>query len=211
MGRRGHRFVRYADDCNVYVKSKAAGERVLSSLERFLTTKLRLRVNRNKSAVAQPWERKFLGYSVTRQAAPRLKVAPESVQRLKAKLKLVFRWGRGTTLARTVEQLTPILRGWAGYFRLVEAKQDLEALDSWVRRQLRDLLWRQWKRPRTRALELRKRGLTRSEAAQYADNGRGPWWNAGARHMNRAVPIRTLRELGLVSIVAEHRRLAYCS
>jgi RNA-directed DNA polymerase len=207
LERRGHGFVRYADDCNVYVASAAAGERVMASLERFLEQRLRLKVNREKSAVARPWERKFLGYGISAHEEPRLKVGEGSIARFKANLRPVFRWGRGSTLPRTIEKLVPVLRGWAGYFRLVELKRDLERLDAWVRRKLRALLWRQWKTPRNRAKELRRRGLSRTEAVLYADNGRGPWWNAGARHMNRAVPTRALQRAGLVSILQEHQRL----
>ena len=210
LARRGHRFVRYADDCNIYVRSKAAGERVMASLERFLWSRLRLRINRAKSAVARPWARKFLGYSVTMDRHPKLRVAPQAVQRLKGKLRALFRQGRGRALARTVRDLGPVLRGWVAYFRLVEVKASFEALDAWVRRKLRAILWRQWKRPRTRLRELRRRGLDASRAAASASNGRGPWWNAGASHMNTAVPTRVLRALGLVSLLAEHHRLA-CS
>ena len=210
LARRGHRFVRYADDCNIYMRSKAAGERVMASLERFLWTRLRLRINRAKSAVARPWERKFLGYSVTVDRHPRLKVAPQAVKRLKGKLRALFRQGRGRTLARTLTDLGPVLRGWVAYFRLVEVKASFEALDAWVRRKLRAILWRQWKRPRTRFRELRRRGLDASRAAASAYNGRGPWWNAGASHMNAAVPTRVLQAMGLVSLLTEHRRLA-CS
>ena len=199
--------MRYADDCNVYVGSQCAGERVMTSLERFLTKRLRLKVNREKSAVGRPWQRKFLGYGMSAHAEPKLKVGRGSVARLKAKLQRVFRWGRGSTLSRTIEKLTPVLRGWASYFRLVELKGELGSLDTWVRRKLRALIWRQWKRPRTRARELHRRGLSRSEAAKYADNGRGPWWNAGARHMSRAIPTRTLQRAGLVSVLQEHERL----
>ena len=210
MTRRGHRFVRYADDCNIYVRSKAAGERVMASLERFLWTRLRLRINRAKSAVARPWARKFLGYSVTVDRHPKLKVAPQAVQRLKGKLRALFRQGRGRSLARTLKDLGPLLRGWVAYFRLVEVKASYEALDAWVRRKLRAILWRQWKRPRTRFRELRRRGLDASRAAASAYNGRGPWWNAGASHMNTAVPTRVLTAMGLVSFLTVHRRLA-CS
>ena len=201
LERREHRFVRYADDCNVYVRSKAAGECTMASLERFLEKRLRLKVNREKSAVGRPWERKFLGYGISAHEEPKLMVGSGSVTRLKVKLRPVFRWGRGSTLPRTIEKLIPVLRGWAGYFRLVELKRDLERLDAWVRRKLRALLWRQWKTPRNRAKELRRRGLSRTEAALYADNGRGPWWNAGARHMNRAIPTRALQRAGLVSVL----------
>ena len=211
LARRGHRFVRYADDCNIYVRSKAAGERVMASLERFLWTRLRLRINRAKSAVARPWVRKLLGYSVTMDRHPKLRVAPQAVQRLKGKLRAFFRQGRGRSLARTVQALGPVLRGWGAYFRLVEVKASFEALDAWVRRKLRAILWRQWKRPRTRFRELRRRGLDAARAAASAYNGRGPWWNAGASHMNAAVPTRVLRALGLVSLLAEHQRLASSS
>ena len=207
LQRRGHRFVRYADDCNVYVRSKAAGERVMASLERFLPKRLRLRLNRSKSAVDRPWKRTFLGYTATHHRKPRLRVSPKSVQRLKAKLKPLLRRGRGASLGRTCEELAPILRGWVSYYRKAEAKASFEVLDKWIRRRLRVILWRQWKRPRTRAKELRRRGIDPERARLSAGNGRGPWWNAGASHMNHAVPTRALRRLGLMSLLDEHRRL----
>jgi len=208
LERRGHRFVRYADDCNVYVRSKAAGERVMVSLERYLREKLRLRINRDKSAVARPWDRKFLGYSVTVHREAKLKVASESVKRLKAKLRDILRPGRGRSLVRVCDQLAPLIRGWVGYYRLAEVKGVFEALDRWLRRRLRSIVWRQWKRPRTRFKDLCRRGLEVARAAASAFNGRGPWWNAGASHLNEALPTRWLRTLGLMSFVDEHRRLA---
>ena len=150
LERRGHRFCRYADDANVYVKSRRAGERVMASLETFLWERLRLKVNRDKSAVARPWERKFLGYRVTTNRMPRLKVAPESVKRLKEKLQLVFRRGRGRRLDRVIEELNLVIRGWVAYFRMSDVHVSFEELDGWLRRKLRCLLWRQWKRPWTR-------------------------------------------------------------
>ncbi len=207
LERRGHRFVRYADDCNVYVQSQGAGRRVMASLERFLAKRLRLRVNRDKSAVARPWERTFLGYTVTPNRKPKLKVAPESEKRLKGKLKQVFRRGRGRSLGRVIAELTLILRGWVAYFKLAEVRASFERLEKWIRRKLRCILWRQWKRPRTRLRELCDRGLDRDRAAISAYNGHGPWWNAGASHMNQAVPNRWLYHLGLVSLTHEWRRL----
>ena len=208
LDRRGHRFVRYADDCNVYVRSKAAGERVLASLERWLTQRLRLRVNREKSGVARPWTRKFLGYSVTWDRAARLRVAPAAVKRLKTKLRGILRQGRGRRLADTVTELNLATRGWVVYFRLAEAKTSFEDLDKWLRRKLRGVVWRQWKRPRTRLHELRRRGLDETRARVSAYNGHGPWWNAGASHMHAAVPTAVLRQLGLLSLLDEHQRLA---
>jgi len=208
LEKRGHRFVRYADDCNVYVRSRAAGERVLVSLERFLSERLRLKVNREKSAVARPWERKFLGYSVTVHRQPRLKVSESSIKRLKGKLRPLLRAGRGQSLARVCKELRPVLRGWVAYYRLSEVKAGLEALDEWLRHKLRCIVWRQWKRGRTCFAQLCRAGLDRVRAAESAFNGRGPWWNAGASHMNQALPVRTLRSWGLLSLIEEHRRLA---
>ena len=211
LEKRGHRFVRYADDANVYVRSKAAGERVMASLERFLVKRLRLQINHDKSAVARPWVRKFLGYGVTVDRRPKLKVAPQSIQRLKAKLLVVFRSGRGKNLGRVIRDTRPVIRGWVAYFRLSEVKAGFEALDEWLRRKLRCILWRQWKRPRTRAKKLRQMGLEPERAWISAYNGHGPWWNAGASHMNQAVPTRMLRRMGLLSFLDEHRRLACVS
>lgn len=207
LERRGHVFCRYADDCNIYVQSKAAGERVMASLTRFLERKLRLKVNPEKSAVARPWKRKFLGYSMTMHKAPRLKAAPESVRRLKANLKDLFRRGRGMRVGRLIEEMTPKLRGWIAYFKLAEVKGIFDELDGWIRRRLRCVIWRQWKRPYTRARNLMKRGLTEERAWKSATNGRGPWWNAGASHMNDAFRAGYFARLGLVSLQHERRRL----
>ena len=211
LERRGHRFVRYADDCNIYVRSRRAGERVLDSVERFVTERLRLRVNRDKSTVDRPWKRKFLGYTVTMHRQPKLKVALQSVQRLKAKLRPMLRRGRGQNLSRVMESLTRVLRGWVAYYKLAEVKASFEQLDQWIRRKLRCILWRQWKRHRTQFRELCRRGLDHERARRSAWNGRGPWYNAGASHMNRAVPTSELRGLGLISLLEEHRRLASAS
>jgi RNA-directed DNA polymerase len=211
LERRGHHFVRYADDCNVYVRSQAAGERVLTSLERWLAQRLRLRVNRDKSGVARPWTRKFLGYSVTRDRAARLRVSPAAVMRLKTKLRGMLRQGRGRRLAMVVADLNLATRGWVVYFRLAEVKTTFEELDKWLRRKLRCVLWRQWKRPRTRLRELRRRGLDETRARASAYNGRGPWWNAGGSHMHAAVPTAVLRRLGLLSLLDEHQRFARAS
>jgi group II intron reverse transcriptase/maturase len=207
LERRGHKFCRYADDCNVYVQSRSAGERVLKSLTTFLERRLRLKVNAEKSAVARPWVRKFLGYSFTSQREARLKVATTSVQRLKEKLREIFRRGRGSNLTRLIEeQLTPLLRGWMNYFRLAEVKGVFEELDSWIRRKLRGLIWRKWKRPFTRAKRLMQRGLAKAQALKSAMNGRGPWWNAGAAHMHAAFPKSYFDRCGLLSLLEQRRR-----
>jgi group II intron reverse transcriptase/maturase len=206
LERRGHAFVRYADDCNIYVRSRAAGERVLASLTRFLFRRLRLTVNAAKSAVDRPWKRTFLGYTMTHHHAPRLKVAGASVKRFKAALRDVFRRGRGRSIGRLIDELTPKLRGWMAYFRLAQVKGMFEELDQWLRRKLRVVLWRQWKRPRTRAHKLMQRGLAPDRAWLSAMNGRGPWWNAGASHMNQAVPTSVFRSLGLIPLIDHWHR-----
>lgn len=207
LERRGHAFVRYADDCNVYVRSRCAGERVMGSIIRFLKDRLRLRVNSAKSAVDRPWRRTFLGFTMTAHRMPRLRVAPQAVARFKGKLKALWRQGRGRSLGRTIKELAPVLKGWIGYFRLAEAKGIFEELDGWIRRRLRCLIWRQWKRPRTRAKELMRRGLDRKRAWASASSGHGPWWNAGASHMHDAFRAKFFRSLGLVSLMDQHRCL----
>ena len=208
LERRGHRFCRYADDSNIYVKSKRAGERVLASMTRFLETRLKLRVNQEKSAVDRPWKRSFLGYTVcNRTRNVRLKVAGKPIQRLKANVQVLFRSGRGRSLKTTIAALTPKLRGWVNYFRHAGVKGIFEELDGWIRRHLRKILWRQWKRPRSRAKRLMQLGLSEARAWKSATNGRGPWWNAGASHLNQALPKKRFDHLGLVSLMDQYHRL----
>lgn len=207
LERRGLSFCRYADDCNIYVGSRVAGERVMGSVRAYLEDVLKLRVNEAKSAVARPWRRTFLGYSVPAQREPRLRVAPASVQRLRQRVRERLRQGRGRSLGRTIEDLNPLLVGWMNYFQHTQGSEALADLDKWLRRRLRTLLWRQWKRPRTRAQKLRQLGLDVDRAWRSAVNGRGPWWNAGASHMNHALPTAYFTRLGLASLVLTHRRL----
>ena len=193
---------------NIYVRTQRSAERVMASVTRFIETRLKLRVNRAKSSVDRPWRRKFLGYSMTCHKEPRLKVAPQSIGRLKGKIKLLCRRGRGRNLGRFVqEELTPLLRGWLNYFRLAETSGIFKELDGWIRRRLRTILWRQWKRTYTRARKLMCRGLDKERAWRSATNGRGPWWNAGSSHMNQALPKRYFDAVGLVSLLDQHRRL----
>lgn len=207
LERRQLAFCRYADDCNIYVRSRVAGNRVMQGVRTFLEEALNLRVNTDKSAVARPWERKFLGFSVTAHHESRLRIAPASVQRLRQKVRDLMRTGRGRSLARTIGDLNPLLRGWINYFRLTETKGVLEELDSWMRRRLRCLLWRQWKRRATKARKLRALGLDAERARRSASNGQGPWWNAGASHMNQALPAKYFTHKGLVSLMGTHQRL----
>ncbi len=179
----------------------------MASLTRFLAERLKLTVNGAKSAVDRPWKRTFLAYTMTAHKAPRLLIAAPSVKRLRDRLKGAFRAGRGRAFGATIKDLAPILRGWMAYFRLTEGKGVLEELDGWLRRRLRCILWRQWKRSATRAMRLRQRGLTEERACESAGNGRGPWWNAGASHMNDAFRKAFFDQLGLISLQQELQRL----
>ena len=207
--RRGHRFCRYADDCNIYVGSQMAGQHAMAAITGYLERTLKLRVNRDKSAVARPWERKFLGYSFTRHQQARLKIADSSLARLKDKVREIVVGNASRSLAVTIEALNPVLRGWTSYFRLTEVKGVLQDVDGWIRRKLRCLLWRQWKRPGTRNKRLQARGLDGTRAWKSASNGRGPWWNAGASHMNAAYPKSLFDALGLVSLLDTRQRFQF--
>jgi group II intron reverse transcriptase/maturase len=207
LERRGHRFCRYADDCNIYVKSMRAGERVMASITGYLERKLKLKVNATKSTVGRPWKLKFLGYSMTSEQRPRLKVSERSIKRLKSTLKIIFSRGRGRNIAKIIEELNPVLRGWIHYFKLAEVKDIFEELDGWIRRKLRCILWRQWKRTYTRVKKLMKRGLTETRSWQSATNGRGPWWNAGASHMNEAFKKSHFDKMGLVALLDTIRKI----
>jgi RNA-directed DNA polymerase len=207
LERRGHAFCRYADDCNIYVSSERAGTRLLQSLTRFLEQQLKLKVNAAKSAVARPWQRKFLGYSLTGHQRPKLRIAASSRQKLTEKVRALLRGAQGRSLGATIQTLNPLLRGWAAYFKLAETKRTLEEQDGWIRHKLRCLLWRQWKRAYARARNLMQRGLTKERAWRSATNGRGPWWNAGASHMHAAFPKSWFDHLGLVSLLDTVQRL----
>jgi len=175
LERRGHCFARYADDCNIYVGSQRAGERVMASVERFLERRLKLRINRAKSAVAPPSQRKFLGFSFTGGATPRRRIAPQAIARFKERVRKATRRTRGASLEQIVAELSRYLIGWRGYFGFCETPSVLRALDQWIRRRLRSIVWKQWKRGKTRYAELRRRGVGGDLAAQTAGSAHGPW------------------------------------
>ena len=207
LERRGHAFCRYADDCNIYVASERAGAGLLQSLTEFLAERLKLKVNPTKSAVARPWQRKFLGYSLSWHQRPKLRIAKPSLQKLTEKVRALLRGAHGRNLATTIQTLNPVLRGWAAYFKLTDTKRALEERDGWIRHKLRGVLWRQWRRPYARARNLMQRGLTKERAWRSACNQRGPWWNAGASHMHAAFPKSWFDHLGLVSLLDTVQRL----
>jgi RNA-directed DNA polymerase len=202
LERRGHRFVRYADDCNIYVRSARAGQRVMASLTRFITTTLKLTVNSAKSAVAPPGERTFLGFSFTRPPVPRRRLAPSTVIRLKVKVRGLTRRTRGVSLETMVQQLSIYLRGWRGYFGFCQTPSVLTHLDEWIRHRLRSVVWKQWKRGRTRFLELRRRGVGLALAANTAGSAHGPWRLSHSRALDLALPKAFFVTLGLPELAA---------
>lgn len=202
---RMHQFVRYADDFQVYVGSKQAAERVMQSLEHFIESTLKLKVNKKKSTIERPWQTNFLGYSFTSHQATKLKVSKESISRFKGKIKELFRKGKGRNIGRYIrEGLNPVLRGWMIYFSASDVKGFSKSLDQWIRRRLRKVIWQQLKRSWTRMKALIRRGLSEERAVQSAFNQRGPWWNSGASHMNKAYSKSYFERTGLLSLQQIH-------
>jgi RNA-directed DNA polymerase len=197
LERRGLRFARYADDCNVYVRSRRAGERVMASITRFITTKLKLKVNEQKSAVARPWERKFLGFSFTASREPKRRIAPKAVLRFKEKVRELTRRTRGVKVEKMAEELGRYLRGWIGYFGQCQTPSVLQGLEEWTRRRLRSVIWKQWKRGSVRFAELRKRGVGKDLAAQTAGSAHGPWRLANSPALAFALPNAYFDSLGI--------------
>ncbi|HEX2611924.1 MAG TPA: group II intron reverse transcriptase/maturase [Gemmatimonadales bacterium] len=197
LERRGLRFARYADDCNIYVRSRRAGERVMESLKRFITAKLQLKVNEQKSAVARPWERKFLGFTFTSSREPRRRIAPKAVQRFKERVREVTSRTRGVSIERMAKELTGYLRGWLGYFGKCETPHVLEVLERWLRRRLRSAIWKQWKRGSVRFAELRKRGVSGNLVAKTAGSAHGPWRLADSPALHYALPNAYFDSLGI--------------
>jgi RNA-directed DNA polymerase len=201
LERRGHRFARYADDSNIYVRSRRAGERVMESIGRFITTKLKLKVNQQKSAVARPWERKFLGFSFTWNREPKRRIAPKAVERFKERVRGLTRRTKGVSIERMAEELAQYLRGWMGYFGRCQTPSVLQGLEEWIRRRLRSVIWKQWKRGRVRFAELRKRGVGQDLAAQTAGSAHGPWRIANSPALNFALSNAYFNSLGIPRLI----------
>ncbi len=197
LERRGLRFARYADDRNIYVRSRRAGERVMKSLRRFITEKLKLKANPQKSAVARPGERKFLGFSFTMNRQPKRRIAPKAVQRFKERVRELTSRTRGVRIERMAEELARYLRGWIGYFGKCQTPSVLASLEEWVRRRLRSAIWKQWKRGTVRFAELRKRGVGKNLAAQTAGSAHGPWRLANSPALAFALPNAYFDSLGI--------------
>ena len=203
---RGHTFCRYADDCNIYVRSRRSGERVKESVTRFLTDRLKLQVNEAKSAVDRPWKRKFLGFSFTnRKANPQIRVAGPSIERAKSRIRqLTWRW-KGQSMTRTMADLNAFLRGWGNYFALTDAPRPLSDLDEWVRRRLRAILWHQWKKPKARARNMIRLGAPTDKAWEWAMSGKKSWRLSGSPPLQRTLDNAYWRAQGLVSLAELQR------
>jgi len=201
LERRGHRFVRYADDCNIYVGSERAGQRVMESVTYFITHRLKLKVNQAKSAVARPEQRKFLGFSFTSEREPRRRIAPKAIARFKERIREQTSRTSGISLAQMVTDIATYLRGWLGYFGDCQTPSVLRSLESWLRRRLRSVVWKQWKQGRTRFRELRKRGVSTDLAASTAGSAHGPWRIANSPALSLALPNVFFDALGLPAMV----------
>jgi group II intron reverse transcriptase/maturase len=208
LEKRGHAFCRYADDCNIYVATKVSGERVMASITRFLSERLKLTVNQAKSAVGRPWSRIFLGYTMSwHPTKARLKVGDKAVARIKASLREICKYGRGWSMSKTIKEANPKLRGWVNYFHLAGNTTIFQEMDSWLRRKLRAILWRQWKRNMTRAKNLIKLGLSGDAAWRFVRIERGPWATAGTNIMHRVLKNSYFESLGLFSLQEQYQRL----
>jgi RNA-directed DNA polymerase len=197
LERRHHRFARYADDCNIYVRSERAGKRVMQSITGFIERRLQLKVNESKSAVARPQERKFLGFSFTYGRGAQRRIAPKALDRYKRKVRELTRRTRGVSLEQMTKELATYVRGWKSYFGFCETPSVLRGLDQWVRHRLRAMIWKQWKRGQVRFRNLRQRNIGTDLAAQTAGSPHGPWRLANSPALSLAFPIAYFDALGL--------------
>jgi len=201
LERRHLRFARYADDCNIYVGSERAGKRVMRSVTGFIERRLKLKVNEAKSAVARPQARKFLGFSFTGGKEPKRRIAPQALERCKRKLRELTRRTRGISVEQMTKELAAYLRGWKGYFGFCQTPSVLHRLEKWMRRRLRSMIWKQWKRGQVRFRKLRQRNIGTDLAAETAGSARGPWRLADSPALHAAFPIAYFDALGLPRLV----------
>lgn len=200
LERRGHGFVRYADDCNIYVRSERAGQRVMESVTRFVERKLKLRVNPRKSAVGLVSQRKFLGFSFSTGKRIKRRISPQAKKRFKAKVRELTPRKIGRSLDSVIRKLSAYLRGWKSYYGFCETPSVLRNMDSWVRRRLRCILWKQWKTPKNRLRELRRRGIFNPALIRIAKSSKGPWRISATKAMHMALPTKSFDALGLTRL-----------
>jgi RNA-directed DNA polymerase len=207
LEKRGHRFVRYADDCNLYVKTKRAGERVKASVTRFIETRLKLKVNQAKSAVDRPWKRKFLGFSFCMNKEPRVRIAKQSLQKAEAKIREITSRSKSMKMEERIKELNQYLVGWCGYFSLADTPSVFRELDSWIRRRLRMCLWKQWKKPKTKVKRLISLGMPKDKAFEWGNTRKGYWRIAGSPILHRALGNQYWESNGLKSLMVRYNTL----
>lgn len=208
---RGHRFVRYADDCNIYVKSKRAGERTLASIQRFIEGKLRLKVNEEKSAVDRPWKRKFLGFSFTSTKEPRIRIAKASIQRMKGKVREITSRKMPYPMEYRIQKLNQYLTGWCGYFALADTKTPFEQLDKWIRRRLRMCLWKNWKKPKARVRNLIQLGVPKGKAYEWGNSRKSYWRISNSPILHKTLGNTYWHSQGLKSLQGRYKTLRHLS
>jgi len=204
LEKRGHKFCRYADDCNIYVRSRKAAERTMQSVTKFLEGKLKLKVNREKSAVDRPWKLKFLGFSFYRgKEGIRIRVHRKSIERVKEKIRNITSRSNGMSMDTRLLKLKQLIRGWVNYFRIADMKSLAQSLDEWTRKRLRMCIWKQWKRVRTRFQNLMKLGLDRQKALEFANTRKGYWRIANSPILSVTITNERLQKRGYTGFVAE--------
>lgn len=207
LEKRGHQFVRYADDCNIYVKTPRAGERVKASVTRFIETKLKLKVNQAKSAVDLPWKRKFLGFSFSMDKEPKVRVAKQSLQKAKVRIREITSRKKAMRMEERIEELNQYLMGWCGYFSLADTPSIFRDMDKWIRRRLRMCLWKQWKNPRTKVKRLIFLGMPKNKAYEWGNTRKGYWRIAGSPILSRALNNQYWESNGLKSLLDRYNSL----
>ena len=205
---RGHRFVRYADDCNIYVKSPRAAERVMAGCIKFLEGKLKLKVNRKKSTTGSPTELKFLGFSLYQvKGRIGIRVHEKPLERFKERLRALTGRKRGGTIEQILEELIRLINGWIVYYHVADMKKNLERISEWLRRRIRQIYWKRWKTVRTRFANLIRLGISRDKAWQWANTRKGYWCIAGSQIMAIAMNNRYLEKLGFPNILKRYEEL----
>lgn len=204
---RGHKFVRYADDCNIYVKSMKAGERVMNSITDFIERKLKLKVNREKSAVDRPWKRKFLGFSFTAHKEPKVRIASESIKRLKNKVRELTSRSKPIPMNMRIKKLNQYLIGWSGYYALADTPSIFREIDSWIRRRLRMIVWKEWKNPRTRIRKLKGLGASPSKAYEWGNSRKKYWRVSSSPILHRTLGNSYWNSQGLKSLYQRYEFL----
>lgn len=207
LEKRGHKFVRYADDSNIYVKSKKAGERAKESITRFIEQKLKLKVNKEKSAVDRPWKRKFLGFSFTFNKEPKIRISKESLKRIKTKVRELTSRSNSKSMKDKITKLNGYLMGWCGYYALAETPSVLRELDSWIRRRLRTNMWKQWKKPKTKTKRLIALGVPKWKAYEWGNSRKGYWKIAGSPILQKTLDNQYWLSQGLLSLELRYSTL----